>query len=428
MAATHSFDTNPVLALGRIMQRYQAFKFQLIPSGEQKRRMGRFAGACRFVFNRALQLQRERYAQGEKRLGFTGLCKCLTRWRNSVDTPWLREAPVHPLQQALKDLERAYSSFFARRTRFPRFRKKNRGDSFRYPDPQQIKLDQTNSRIFLPKLGWLRYRNSREVPGDICQVTVSARGDKWFVAVQTVRETDPPRATRGGAVGIDMGIVRFATLSNGDFYSPLNSFRKHLNALRRAQQSLSRKRQFSSNWKRAKKRVLKIHARIGNARRDYLHKVTTTISQNHAIVCIEDLQVGDMSASAAGSGERPGRNVRAKSGLNRSILDQGWFEFRRQLAYKLAWRGGCLVAVPPAIPAAAARSAAMCRSATGAARRTSPAWIAVTRPMRIGWAPSISSPAGCRQCGTKGRARRRLAPGGRNRPSAARPQSGSPVK
>ena len=93
--------------------------------------------------------------------------------------------------------------------------------------------------------------------------------------------------------------------------------------------------------------VQRIHARISNARRDYLHKATTTISQNHAMVCIEDLQVRNMSKSASGTIEAPGKNVRAKSGLNKSILDQGGYEFRRQLDYKLAWNGGQLIAVPP---------------------------------------------------------------------------------
>ena len=90
-----------------------------------------------------------------------------------------------------------------------------------------------------------------------------------------------------------------------------------------------------------------IHSRIGNARRDYLHKTTTTISQNHAMVCIEDLRVRNMSESAKGNVENPGRNVRAKSCLNKAILDQGWFEFRRQLDYKLKWNGGWLIAIPP---------------------------------------------------------------------------------
>lgn len=328
------------------MQRLQAFKYELMPTGEQQRQMRRFAGSCRFVFNRALALQKERYEQGEKKLGYAGLCKLLTEWRNGPETPWLADAPVHPLQQTLKDLERAYANFFAKRADFPRFKKKGQSDSFRYPDPKQIKLDQGNSRIFLPKLGWLRYRNSRKVLGTVKNVTVSASGGKWFVSIQTEREVEQP-IPNGGAVGIDMGIARFATLSDGTFYAPLNSFKRHEDRLRKAQQAMSRKTKFSNNWKKAKARVQKIHARIGNARRDYLHKATTTISKNHAMVCIEDLQVRNMSRSAAGTTEQPGKHVRAKSGLNKAILDQGWFEFRRQLDYKLAWAGGHLIVVPP---------------------------------------------------------------------------------
>ncbi len=328
------------------MQRRQAFQFALQPNGQQERQMRRFAGSCRFVFNHALALQQERYAQGEKKLGYAGLCKQLTAWRNRPETAWLADAPVHPLQQALKDLERAYSNFFAKRADFPRFKKKGQHDAFRYPDPKQIKLDQGNSRLFLPKLGWLRYRNSRDVLGTVKNVTVRQSSGKWFVSIQTQREVEPS-VPQGGAVGIDMGVVRFATLSDGTFHAPRNSFKRHETALRKAQQVMSRKVKFNNNWKKAKAKIQNIHARIGNARRDYLHKTSTAISQNHAMVCVEDLQVRNMSKSAAGTVEVPGRNVRAKSGLNRSILDQGWFEFRRQLDYKLHWRGGWLVAVPP---------------------------------------------------------------------------------
>ena len=308
--------------------------------------MRRFAGSCRFVFDKALALQKERDEQGEKKLSYAGLCKLLTEWRNSVETTWLADAPVHPQQQTLKDLERAYSNFFAKRADFPRFKKKGRHDSFRYPDPKQIKLDQTNSRIFLPKLGWLRYRNSREVLGVVKNITVSQSCGKWFVSIQTEREVEQP-IPNGGAVGIDMGIARFATLSDGSFYAPLNSFKRHETALRKAQQTMSRKVKFSSNWKKAKARVQKIHTRIANVRKDFLHKASATISKNHALVVVEDLKVSNMSRSAKGTVDAPGRNVRAKSGLNKSILDQGWGEFRRQLEYKMAWKGGYLVAVPP---------------------------------------------------------------------------------
>lgn len=329
------------------MQRLQAFKYELMPTGEQQRQMRSFAGSCRFVFNKALALQKKHYEAGGKFIGYVAMAKQLTAWRNGIETPWLKDAPVHPLQHALKDLERAYKNFFAKRADFPRFKKKGKRDSFRYPDPKQIKLDQANSRLFLPKLGWLRYRNSRDVLGTVKNVTVSQSCGKWFVSIQTEREVEQPLPQRTSAVGIDMGLSRFATLSDGTYYAPLNSFKKHQQRLARYQRAMSRKTKFSNNWKKAKARVQKIHSRIGNARKDFLHKTTTTISQNHAMVCIEDLPVRNMSKSAKGSAETPGRNVRAKSGLNKAILDQGWFEFRRQLDYKLAWNGGHLIAVPP---------------------------------------------------------------------------------
>jgi len=348
------------------MQRRQAFKFELRPSGWQEQLMSRFAGSCRFVFNKALALQKEHYAQGKKKLSYAGLCKLLTEWRASPETAWLADAPVHPLQQSLKNLDRAYTNFFAKRANFPRFKKKGQRDGFRYPDPKQIKIDQANSRLFLPKLGWLRYRNSREVLGTVKTVTVSRSCDKWYVSIQTEREVKQPIPT-GGTVGIDMGIARFATLSDGTFYAPLNTFKQHEVALRKAQQALSRKVKFSKNWRKAKAKVEKIHARIGNTRRDYLHKASTTISQNHAIVYIEDLQVRNLSKSAAGTTNQPGRHVRAKSSLNKAILDQGWFEFRRQLDYKLAWNGGSLIAVPPHNTS---RTCPSCRHISASNRRT----------------------------------------------------------
>ena len=160
------------------MQRLQAFKYELQPTGKQQHNMRRYAGACRFVFNKALALQKDNHEAGNTFIGYVAMARNLTAWRNGAETPWLKDAPVHPLQHALKDLEKAYKNFFAKRTAFPRFKKKGQGDSFRYPDPKQIKLDQVNGRIFLPKLGWLRYRNSREALGEVRNATVSHSGGK----------------------------------------------------------------------------------------------------------------------------------------------------------------------------------------------------------------------------------------------------------
>jgi len=329
------------------MEILAAFKYELMPSGQQAHNMRRFAGSCRFVFNKALALQKERYESGEKKLGYAGLCKQLTEWRNGADTPWLKDSPIHPAQQALKDLELAYSNFFAKRADFPRFKKKGNGDSFRYPDPKQIKLERENGRIFLPKLGWIRYRNSRLALGALRNVTVSSKGGKWFVSVLMRREVEQP-LPHGPSTGIDVGIARFATLSDGTFLAPLNSFKKHEQRLAKYQRRMARKTKFSNNWKKAKGRVQRIHSSIANARNDFLHKATTQISKNHAMVCIEDLQVRNMSKSASGTLEAPGRKVAQKKGLNKAILDQGWGEFRRQLEYKTRWNGGEFVAVPAA--------------------------------------------------------------------------------
>ena len=328
------------------MQRLQAFKFELMPTGEQARKMRQFAGACRFVYNKALALQQENREAGGKFIGYVGMAKHLTAWRNSRETPWLKDAPVHTSQCALKDLDRAFDNFFEKRTDFPRFKRKGMRDSFRYPDAKQIRLDRENGRISLPKLGYIRYRNSRMVPGEVRSATVSLRAGKWYVSILTKREVEQP-VPHGPAVGIDVGVARFATLSDGTFIAPLSSFRKHEQRLGKYQRRMARKVKGSSNWKEARARVQRIHAHIANARNDFLHKASNTISKNHAMIAVEGLQVRNMSRSAKGSAETPGRNVRAKSGLNKSILDQGWFEFRRQLEYKTAWRGGFFAAVPP---------------------------------------------------------------------------------
>ncbi|GLC96300.1 hypothetical protein Tamer19_57090 [Cupriavidus sp. TA19] len=182
---------------------------------------------------------------------------------------------------------------------------------------------------------------------EVHNATLSMSAGKWFVSIQTQREVEQPVPQTTSAFGIDRrGPLRHIQRRDG-YFAPLNNFMRHEARLRRAQRSMSRKQKFSSNWKKAKAGIQRIHARIGNARRHYLHKATTTISKDHAMVFIEDLQVSNMSRPAAGSTEKSGKNVRAKSSLNKAILDQGWFEFRRQLEYKLAWNGGWLVAVPP---------------------------------------------------------------------------------
>lgn len=308
--------------------------------------MRRFAGACRFVFNRALARQNENHEAGNKYIPYGKMASWLVEWKNATETQWFNDSPSQPLQQSLKDLERAYKNFFRKRAAFPRFKKRGQNDAFRYP--QGVKLDQENSRIFLPKLGWMRYRNSRQVTGVVKNVTVSQSCGKWYISIQTESEVSTPVHPSASMVGLDAGVAKLATLSDGTVFEPVNSFQKNQKTLARLQRQLSRKVKFSNNWQKQKRKIQRLHSRIANIRRDYLHKVTTAVSKNHAMIVIEDLKVSNMSKSAAGTVSQPGRNVRAKSGLNRSILDQGWYEMRRQLEYKQLWRGGQVLAVPPA--------------------------------------------------------------------------------
>jgi putative transposase len=328
------------------MQRLQAYTFELLnPTGAHERAMRRSCGSRRFVFNKGLALQKERHAAGLKHLSYADLCKHLTAWKADPPTTWLREADAQVLQQSLKDLCRAYDNFFTGRADFPRFKRKGRHESFRYP--QRVKLDQPNGRIYLPKIGWLRYRASRFVEGDISQVTVSHRDGRWVVAIQTEREVERPVHPSTSMVAIDLGVARFATLSDGTFIEAIHAFRQAEAQLAQAQRRMNRKTKYSSNWKKAQAKVRSIQARIARIRQDFLHQTSTQISKSHAIVCVEDLKVRNMTASAAGTVAQPGTNVRAKAGLNKAILDQGWGLFVRQLAYKLDWRGGLLVEVDP---------------------------------------------------------------------------------
>ena len=328
------------------MKKLQAYTFELIHNVEQTRAMRRYAGACRFVYNKALAWQNEQYAADKTfKFSYTKLANLLPDWKKDSATAWLKESPSQTLQQALKNLEASFKNFFAKRADFPKFKRRGQHDSFRFP--QGFKIEQGNNRVFLPKLGWLRYRNSRKILGTIKNITVSSINGKWFISVQTEQEVEQPVHIATSAVGIDLGITRFATLSTGESFAPVNSLRTKHVRLARYQRAMSRKTKFSTNWLKAKRKVSKLHHTIANIRKDYLHKTSNTISKNHAMIVIEDLKVRNMSKSAKGLIDKPGHNVKAKSGLNKSILDQGWFEFRRQLEYKQAWRGGWVQTVPP---------------------------------------------------------------------------------
>lgn len=320
----------------------KAFKFEIMPNGEHIRKIKQFCGCARFVFNRALAWQNEQYQQDNTfKFSYTKIANQLPQWKKEL--AWLKTCHSQVLQQSLKDLESAFKNFFQQRADFPKFKRKGVKERFRFP--QGCKLEPQNNRLYLPKIGWVRYRNSRDVQGELKNVTVSQKCGKFFVSIQTECEHQIPNHN-GGEIGIDLGIARFATLSNRDFFEPLNAFKTYKGKLAKLQQGLKNKTKFSQNWQKLKAKMARLHHKIANCRKDFLHQTSNHISKNHAMVYIEDLQVSNMSKSAKGTAETHGKNVKQKSGLNRAILDQSWFEFRRQLDYKTQWRGGFLFAVP----------------------------------------------------------------------------------
>ena len=325
------------------MQILKAFKFELMPNGAQVHKMKQFCGCSRFVFNRALAYQNEQYQKDNSfKFSYRKIADLLPEWKREFT--WLKNCHSQVLQQSIKDLDKAFENFFAKRSNFPKFKRKGEKDSFRFP--QGCKLEQQNNRIYFPKIGWVRYRNSRNVLDIIKNVTISQKCGKWYVSIQTEFEQETPQP-KGGEIGIDMGIVRFATLSNGEYFDPINAFKNLKGKLAKLQKCFKNKTKFSKNWQKLKAKIAKLHHKISNICKNYLHQISSKISKNHAIVYVEDLQVANMSKSAKGDIEQHGKNVKQKSGLNRAILDQSWAEFRRQLDYKLLWNGGHLIAVPP---------------------------------------------------------------------------------
>jgi putative transposase len=322
--------------------------YRLKPTPDQAAAFGQWVGACRFVFNLGLEQRRDWWRPG-RRFTYASQCRELTMLRSAVD--WLAAVPVHALQQALKDLDRAYQNWWAGRAERPTPRKRGLNDSFRFPDPSTFAFKRLSRRVGavkLPKVGWVKFTLDRPLLGEPKNITVIRRLGHWYIAVPCEREVPDPAPPPLPAAGLDRGIAVFAALSDGRRFAARHARRRIERKLARAQRKLARMVKFSNGWRKQKARVAKLHAQAADARRDYLHKLSTAIAKSHGTVIIERLQVKNMSRSAKGTVEQPGKNVRAKAGLNRSILDQGWGLFGSFLKYKLAERGGTLVEVDPA--------------------------------------------------------------------------------
>ena len=324
----------------------KAYIFRLKTNSVIENKLSRVCGSSRFLWNKVLAMNLERLENQQSMLWYNEQAFWLTLWKRSDEYGFLQECPSQVLQQKLRDLERAFKDCFDKSQplkRLPVFKKKGSGDGIRFP--QGFKID--NRRIFLPKIGWIGFHKSCTIQGKVKNITITRRGKKWYASVQVEQILEIGRHPSDSEIGIDAGINYFAAFSDGTMIKGVNSFRKHEEILAREQRKLSRKKKGSNNWKKQKRAISRLHHTIANVRSDYLHKLSTDISKNHAKVYVEGLQIKNMSASAKGTIEEPSNNIKAKAGLNKSILDQGWYEFRRQLDYKLSWRGGMVVEVNP---------------------------------------------------------------------------------
>lgn len=337
------------------MEILKAFRFQLDPDEVQERFCRQTAGACRFIKNLCLEQRSTAYTHGKHSVGFAAQCAEVAKLKE--DLPWLAEAPSQVLQQSLKDLDQAFKRFFAGVADYPTFQKKGQRDSFRFP--QGFEVDEANYRIKLPKIGWVRYRqgrgkSARKLKGEVRSITVSRDGDHWFSSILCKQEVAAPPAIHGFAVGADLGVAKAIALSTGEVLEVLGMTKAEQKKLAKLQQAMAKKKRFSKNWQKLKRRIARLHSTVARRRRDSIHKATTYLAKSHRLIVIEDLRVKNMTrapkpkADPDQEGSFLPNGAAAKAGLNRVVLDKGFGEIRRQLEYKHVWYGSQLLAENPA--------------------------------------------------------------------------------
>lgn len=345
------------------MKRLKAYRFRIKPTPEQIAAFSGIAGCCRLVYNVALEQRRSFWRQYKQRTGSSISWFSQKRELRDLkaEANFLKSVPAHCLQAALADLNMAFDRFFKGLSDYPTPRRKFASDSFSFPDPAQIRIDVAGRRLVLPKFGKTKKDNGaietifhRNIQGQVRRVTISREGTHWYASIQTSmrlrrhKEAVQDLAALSGAevIGIDRGVIVPVATSDGQMLGSKIECADSQRRLKRLAQAISRRKLGSKRRMKAIIRLRAHKAKASRQRRDMIHQITSQIAKNHSIVVIEKLEVKNMTASAKGSKEQPGSNVAAKSGLNKAILDVGWGEMRRQLGYKLKWRGGLLLEVP----------------------------------------------------------------------------------
>ena len=294
---------------------------------------------ARYMWNLCVE-QESQWRPGRGRMpGFAERCRQLSEAR--AENPWLADGSAIVQQQAIRDHAQAMAGFFAGTHRRPSWRKAGRDEGFRITQvrPGDVRrLNRSTAEVRIPKVGWVRFRWSRQVPQGVKSYRVNLdRSGRWHVAFAAI-PSPVPAPGHGGVVGLDRGVAVSAALSTGELLCcPVLTARQRQRK-RRLERKLARARRGSARRKQVKLAMARLRACETDRRKDWCEKTSTDLARRFDVIRVEDLKIRNMTRSAGGSAEEPGRNVRQKAGLNRGILASGWGQLVRRIEDKAPGR------------------------------------------------------------------------------------------
>jgi len=307
----------------------RTYKRKLILTKEQSSRISSWIGACRVVYNLGMEIKQAWYKSTGKSVSKYDLLNQLPDLKKDFD--WIADVPSQTLQASVERLDRSYQNFFRNFKKgggYPKFASKKTFKSILFKS-----VSVNVNFVSIPKIGLVKMFKDSEIKGKPKTAQIILEPTGFFICIQC--DHVPVKfVSESQAIGIDMGIAHFCIDSNGHFVANPQHFKTHERRLRIANRSLARKKKGSNSWQKQAKQLSRLHHRIACVRKDFLHKESTKVAKANSVVFVEDLKVKNMSKSAKGTLQEPGKNVLAKSGLNRSILDCGWGMFRTMLEYK----------------------------------------------------------------------------------------------